>query len=59
MAALKKMAAPQVKAAPRRHIVTIPSQNVVPGDIIQIDAGDAIRRTRLLESPNLRIRRRC
>jgi len=56
MAALKKMAAPQVKVRRGGHIVTIPSQNVVPGDIIQIDAGDAIPAdARLLESPNLRI----
>ncbi len=56
MAALKKMAAPQVKVRRNGHLVEIPSRDLVPGDVIQLDAGDAVPADcRLIEEANLRV----
>ncbi|MEN4011951.1 MAG: cation-translocating P-type ATPase [Bellilinea sp.] len=55
MAALKQMAAPRVKVRRDGHLVTISSRELVPGDVIQLDAGDAIPADcRLIEAINLR-----
>ena len=56
MAALKKMAAPKAKVRRDGHLLEIPSRELVPGDVIQLDAGDAISADcRLVESVNLRV----
>ncbi len=56
MAALKKMAVPKVRVRRDGHIVEIPAQQLVPGDIIFLEAGNAIPADgSLLESINLRI----
>ncbi len=56
MAALRELAAPNVKVRRDGGIVTVPSKELVPGDIVQIDAGDAISAdARMLESGDLRV----
>lgn len=56
MAALKRLSAPKVKVRRDGHIQEIPAQELVPGDIIQLDAGDAVAADcRLIESVNLRV----
>lgn len=56
MAALKKMAVPKVRVRRDGHIVEIPAQQLVPGDIIFLEAGNAVPADgSLLESINLRI----
>ena len=42
MAALKKMAAPRVKVRRADHTQEIPAQGLVPGDVILLEAGNAI-----------------
>lgn len=56
MAALKKMAAPRVKVRRDGHLIEISSRELVPGDVIQLDAGDAVPADcRLIEAVNLRV----
>ncbi|MEW6179257.1 MAG: cation-translocating P-type ATPase [Chloroflexota bacterium] len=56
MAALKKMAAPKVKVRRDGHLIEISSRELVPGDVIQLDAGDAVPADcRLIEAVNLRV----
>ncbi len=56
MAALKKMATPRVKVRRGGHTLEITSQQLVPGDVILLEAGNAIPADcRLVESANLRI----
>ncbi|MCJ7675863.1 MAG: HAD-IC family P-type ATPase, partial [Sedimentisphaerales bacterium] len=56
MAALKKMAVPIVKVRRDGHIHEISTRNVVPGDVVLLDAGGFVPADgRLLESVNLRI----
>jgi len=56
MAALKKIAVPKVKVRRGGHLQEKPARELVPGDIIQLDAGDAIPAdARLIESVNLRV----
>lgn len=56
MAALKKMAIPNVKVRREGHTQNIPAQELVPGDIAILEAGDMVPADcRLLESVNLRI----
>ncbi len=56
MAALKRMAVPKVKVRRGGHLHEIPARELVPGDIIQLDAGDSIPAdARLIESVNLRL----
>ncbi len=56
MAALKKMAVPKVKVRRNGHLVEMPAQQLVPGDIVQLDAGDAVPAdARLIEAINLRV----
>ncbi len=54
--ALKKMASPTAKVIRDGHAEEIPSANIVPGDIVLLDAGDIIPADlRLVESSNLKI----
>jgi Ca2+-transporting ATPase len=56
LAALKKMASPDANVLRDRHRKSIPSREVVPGDIVILDAGNFIPADiRLLETINLRI----
>jgi P-type Ca2+ transporter type 2C len=56
MAALKKMAVPKVRARRDGQVVEIPAQQLVPGDVILLEAGNAIPADgSLLESVNLRV----
>ncbi|MCR4689600.1 MAG: cation-translocating P-type ATPase [Saccharofermentans sp.] len=55
LAALKKMSSPQTKVVRDGKIVMTDSENIVPGDIIAIDAGDAISADmRLISSSSLK-----
>lgn len=54
--ALKKMASPTAKVIRDGHAEEIPSSNIVPGDIVILDAGDIIPADiRLIESSNLKV----
>ena len=56
MAALKKMAVPRVKVRRGGKTLILEARQLVPGDIIQLDAGDAVPAdSRLVEAVNLRI----
>ncbi len=56
MAALKKLAVPTVRVRRGGHIQEISARELVPGDIIILEAGNTIPSDgRLLESANLRI----
>jgi Ca2+-transporting ATPase len=56
MAALKRMASPMVKVLRGGEYAQIESQNLVPGDVFLLEAGDAIPAdARLLETANLRV----
>ncbi len=56
MAALKRMSAPVVKVRRAGHLDKIPSRELVPGDIVLLEAGDSIPADcRLVESFNLRV----
>jgi Ca2+-transporting ATPase len=56
MAALRKLASPDAQVLRDGHRKTIPSYNLVPGDIVFIEAGNYIPSDlRLLEAINLRI----
>lgn len=56
MAALKRMAAPTVKVRRDGEIQRIDSRDLVPGDIVVLEAGDAIPADgRLIECANLRV----
>ena len=56
MAALKKMAVPKVRVRREGHIVELPAQQLVPGDIILLEAGNAVPADgSLVESINLRV----
>ncbi len=56
MAALKKLSAPHAKLRRDGHIIDVPSADVVPGDIMLIDAGTVIAAdARLIESASLRV----
>ncbi|MFZ5808390.1 MAG: cation-translocating P-type ATPase [Chloroflexota bacterium] len=56
MAALKRLSAPKVKVRRDGHLQEISSRELVPGDLIQLDAGDAIPADcRLVEAVNLRV----
>lgn len=54
--ALKNMAAPQAKVLREANLEKIPSSDLVPGDIVLLEAGDYIPADlRLIESVNLKI----
>jgi Ca2+-transporting ATPase len=56
LAALKKMAAPNAQVIRGGHQMTIPSRELVPGDVVLIDAGNHVPADmRLIESVNLKI----
>jgi len=56
LAQLKNMASPKAKVRRDNHVEKIDSDNLVPGDIIIIDAGDYIPADiRIIESINLKI----
>ncbi|MBI4633350.1 MAG: cation-translocating P-type ATPase [Deltaproteobacteria bacterium] len=56
LAALKKMSAPNAQVIRDGHQITIPSRELVPGDIVIIEAGNYIPADmRLVESINLKI----
>lgn len=55
LAALKKMSSPQTKVVRDGEVVMVDSENIVEGDLISIDAGDAISADiRLLSSNSLK-----
>ncbi|MGQ9787688.1 MAG: HAD-IC family P-type ATPase, partial [Anaerolineae bacterium] len=56
LAALKKMAAPEAHVLRDGHRITIPARELVPGDIVFLEAGNFVPAdVRLVESVNLRI----
>ncbi len=56
LAALKKMAAPNAMVVRDGHQTTIPTRELVPGDIVLLEAGNYVPADlRLLESVNLKI----
>ncbi|RME37081.1 MAG: ATPase, partial [Thermoflexia bacterium] len=56
LAALKKMAAPGARVLRDGHRVTIPARELVPGDIVFLEAGNYVPADlRLIETVNLRI----
>ncbi len=56
IAALRQMTAPHVKVRREGHVREIESPELVPGDIILLEAGDAVPAdARLLEAANLRL----
>jgi Ca2+-transporting ATPase len=56
VAALREMAAPEARVRREGHIRTIPATEVVPGDIILLEAGGIIAADlRLLETADLRL----
>jgi Ca2+-transporting ATPase len=56
MAALKRMSAPIVKVRRDGHVAEVPSQQLVPGDVVLLEVGDAIPAdARLVEVVNLRV----
>ncbi|MGF1568248.1 MAG: cation-translocating P-type ATPase [Nodosilinea sp.] len=57
LAALKQMASPSVRVQRDQRLQDIPSQDLVPGDILLLEAGDQVAADgRLLETANLQIR---
>jgi Ca2+-transporting ATPase len=56
LAALKKMAAPNAQVIRDGHQTTIPSRELVPGDVVLVEAGNYIPADmRLIESVNLKV----
>jgi len=56
LAALRKMAAPEARVLRDGHRVTVPARELVPGDVVFLEAGNYVPADlRLVESVNLRI----
>ncbi len=56
LAALKKMAAPNVQVIRAGHQVTLPSAELVPGDLVALEAGNYVPADmRLTEAVNLKV----
>jgi Ca2+-transporting ATPase len=56
LAALKKMAAPEARVVRDGATLTLPSRELVPGDVVLLEAGNYVPAdVRLLETVNLRI----
>lgn len=54
--ALKKMSSPTAKAIRNGHLEVVPASDLVPGDIVSLEAGDIIPADlRLIQSSNLKI----
>ena len=54
--ALKKMASPNAKVIRNNHTIVVPSNTLVPGDVVVLETGDIIPADlRLIESANLKI----
>ena len=57
LAALKQMASPHVRVMRNRKPVEVPSQDLVPGDVLLLEAGMQVAADgRLLEASNLQVR---
>ncbi|WP_035985848.1 cation-translocating P-type ATPase [Leptolyngbya sp. KIOST-1] len=57
LAALKQMASPTVRVQRDGRLQEVPSQDLVPGDIVLLEAGDQVSADgRLLEAVNLQLR---
>ena len=57
LAALKQMATPNVRVQRDDRLVEVPSQDLVPGDILLVEAGDQVAADGLLlEAVNLQVR---
>jgi Ca2+-transporting ATPase len=56
LAALKKMAAPNAHVLRGGHLITVPSRDLVPGDVVMLETGNYVPAdVRLVESVNLRV----
>ena len=56
LAALKKMAAPDANVIRNGHRMSVPAREIVPGDLVQLEAGNFIPAdVRLVESVNLKV----
>jgi Ca2+-transporting ATPase len=56
LAALKKMASPNAHVLRGGHLITVPSRELVPGDVVVLETGNYVPAdVRLVESVNLRI----
>ncbi len=56
LAALKKMAAPEARVIRDGHRISVPARELVPGDIVFLDAGSYVPADlRLVQSANLKI----
>jgi len=56
LAALKKMAAPEAQVIRDGHRTTVPSRELVPGDVVLLEAGNAVPAdVRLVETANLKV----
>ncbi len=56
LAALKRLSAPLAKVLRNGHVKSIPAQELVPGDVIILEAGDFVPAdARLIEAVNLKI----
>jgi Ca2+-transporting ATPase len=56
LAALKKMTAPNARVLRNGYTLTIPSRDLVPGDVVTLETGNYIPAdVRLIESVNLRV----
>jgi Ca2+-transporting ATPase len=56
LAALKKMSAPNAHVLRGGHLITVPSRDLVPGDVVILETGNYVPAdVRLVESVNLRI----
>jgi P-type Ca2+ transporter type 2C len=56
LAALKKMSAPNARVLRAGHLITVPSRELVPGDVVLLETGNYVPAdVRLIESVNLRV----
>jgi len=56
LAALRKMAAPEARVLRDGHVLTIPSRELAPGDVVLLEAGHYVPADlRLVEAVNLRV----
>jgi Ca2+-transporting ATPase len=56
LAALKKLAAPEAHVVRDSHLITVPAQELVPGDVVTLEAGNYVPADmRLIESANLKM----